>query len=226
MTLDSSDSLPAADASVRLPKGVHVQETGTLPGSKVEIVPPCDLAAPWSYLYLHHMAARTFGQWLDRHNCQTAFPQRYFIHQSYQYQYKNKEAQTGARRVLRPSVSGLVFLQGEVPDLQRFLNDYFPQYHLVKNCSTGCPASIADAVMQPFMRVIQAHPEQITFLREPFERFARDRVLLRVLTGPFAGYEGYIVRVDRDRQLVFDFGGLAVAIRGVHQEDFEEVGDS
>ena len=36
-------------------------------------------------------------------------------------------------------------------------------------------------------------------------------------------YEGYIVRIDRDRQLVFDFGGRAVAIRGVHKEDFEVV---
>ncbi len=31
------------------------------------------------------------------------------------------------------------------------------------------------------------------------------------------------VRIDRDRQLVFDFGGRAVAIRGVHKEDFEVV---
>lgn len=46
---------------------------------------------------------------------------------------------------------------------------------------------------------------------------------LRVLSGPFKDYEGYIVRIDRDRQLVFDFGGIAVAIRGVHKEDFEVV---
>ena len=46
---------------------------------------------------------------------------------------------------------------------------------------------------------------------------------LRVLSGPFKDYEGYIVRIDRDRQLVFDFGGIAVAIRGVHNEDFEVV---
>ena len=80
-----------------------------------------------------------------------------------------------------------------------------------------------DAVMQPFMNVMKTHPEQVTFLRDPFEKFAREHVKLRVLTGPFAGYEGYIVRIDRDRQLVFDFGGYAVAIRGVHKEDFEEV---
>jgi transcription antitermination factor NusG len=51
--------------------------------------------------------------------------------------------------------------------------------------------------------------------------FAKDHVKLRVLTGPFKDYEGYIIRIDRNRQLVFDFAGRAVALRGVHQEDFE-----
>ena len=36
-------------------------------------------------------------------------------------------------------------------------------------------------------------------------------VKLRVKTGIFKGCEGYIVRIDRDRQLVFDSGGYAVA---------------
>ena len=84
-------------------------------------------------------------------------------------------------------------------------------------------ASISDSIMQPFMNVVSAHPEQVTFLHDSFEKFAKDHVKLRVVTGPFAGYEGYIVRIDRDRQLVFEFGGYAVAIRGVHNEDFEVV---
>ena len=48
-------------------------------------------------------------------------------------------------------------------------------------------------------------------------------IKLRVKTGIFKGCEGYIVRIDRDRQLVFGSGGYAVASRGVHQEDFEVV---
>lgn len=79
--------------------------------------------------------------------------------------------------------------------------------------------------MRPFMTVLKNEPEKVTFLRDPFEKFARDRVKLRVMTGIFKGCEGYIVRIDRDRQLVFDFGGYAVAIRGVHREDFQEVKD-
>ena len=73
------------------------------------------------------------------------------------------------------------------------------------------------------MMVLNDNPERVTFLSDPFEKFARNHVKLRVLTGIFAGCEGYIIRIDRDRQLVFDFGGYAVAIRGVRKEDFEEV---
>ena len=34
---------------------------------------------------------------------------------------------------------------------------------------------------------------------------------------------GYIIRIDRDRKLVMEIGGMSVAISGVHAERFEEV---
>ena len=49
----------------------------------------------------------------------------------------------------------------------------------------------------------------------------KDHVKLRVLTGVLRGQEGYVVRILRDRQLVMEFGGYAVAISNVHREDFE-----
>ena len=62
---------------------------------------------------------------------------------------------------------------------------------------------------------------RVTFLRDPFIKFAKDHVKLRVLTGPLKGLVGYVVRILRDRQLVMNFGGYAVAINDVHNEDFE-----
>mgnify|MGYP005746119873 CR=1 FL=1 len=235
MTQDCSCSLFAADASTRLPKGIHIVGTDGKSGPKVEGVgssnppkhpaskqDPSTLPTSWSYLFLQHLAAKTLHRWLKEYN-ERELTQPYFVHQSYRYTYRNQETERGVKRVLEPSVSGLVFLQGTVKGLQSFLREFFPQYHLVNDCSTGKPASIRDSVMRPFMNVMQAHPEQVTFLHEPFEKLARDRARLRVLTGPFTGFEGYIVRIDRDRQLVFDFGGYAVALRGVHKEDFEVV---
>ena len=85
----------------------------------------------------------------------------------------------------------------------------------------GTSATIKDSVMRPFMKVMESEPERVTFLRDPFVKFAKDHVKLRVLTGILAGQVGYIVRILRDRQLVMDFGGYAVAISNVHREDFE-----
>ena len=61
------------------------------------------------------------------------------------------------------------------------------------------------------------------FLLKPFHYYARNRILLRITSGELAGLEGYVIRIDRDRRLVMDVGGLSVAISGVHAEHFEEV---
>lgn len=236
MTQDCLDSPSTADASRRLPKGIHVIGAENLSDPSVEGISrrkrtetkkdPSTDPTSWSYLYILHMAVKGLQDWLDAYNAKEQnkpHQQPYFIHKTFRYSYKDEEKQKGVKKTLQQSVSGLVFLQGTVRDLQAFLKTHFPQYHLVNNRSLGRPASISDSIMQPFMNVMKTHPEQVTFLRDPFEKFARDHVLLRVLTGPFRGYEGYIIRIDRDRQLVFDFGGIAVAIRGVHKEDFEVV---
>lgn len=234
MTQDCLNSPSTADVSKRLPKGIHVIGAERLSDPSVEGISqrkrirkkedPSTNPTSWSYIFILHMAAKGMEKWLEKFNAdEKNTKQPYFIHKTLRYSYKDEEKQQGVKKTLEQSVSGLVFLQGTVKDLQKFLADYFPQFHLVKDRSLGRPASIKDSIMQPFMNVMKTHPEQVTFLRDDFEKFAKDHVKLRVLTGPFKDYEGYIVRIDRDRQLVFDFGGRAVAIRGVHKEDFEVV---
>ena len=84
-------------------------------------------------------------------------------------------------------------------------------------------AAIPDAQMQPFCQYMQLASTQIQILTKPIDQYAKGQIRLRVLTGLFAGQEGYLVRIARDRKLVIDFGGLAVAIGGVHGEQFEEI---
>lgn len=215
MTQDCLDSPSTADVSNRLPKGINV--TGTDDKSDPDIE-----GMPWGYLFIHNRTARTFEKEMKGYNDKNPNPPvPCFIHRSFRYSQKNEKG--GVKKELKPTISGLVFLQGETKVLQEFLKNRYPQYHLVNDRCNGKPASIKDKVMQPFMTVLKDNPERVTFLRDPFEKFARDHVKLRVLTGIFAGCEGYIIRIDRDRQLVFNFGGYAVAIRGVHKEDFEVV---
>ena len=215
MTQDCSHSPSTADAGRRLPKGISVTGTGTkqVPG-KEEV--------PWGYIYVRDRNVFSFEEEMARYNDENpAEAHECFVHRT--VVYKQKDGNGGVKVQTRATLGGLVFLRGTTLSLQQFLKNCYPQYHLVYDRSRGLPASISDRVMRPFMAALRDGKKQVTFLREPFEKFARDHVKLRVLTGLFKGYEGYIVRIDRDRQLVFDFGGCAVAIRGLHKEQFEEV---
>ena len=176
-------------------------------------------AAPWGYIFIQHMSAAVFEKNLENRKLLGDFRPKCFVHRT--VRYKDKPDGKGVVKTERPTVNGLVFLQGATNQLRTFLKLNFPQYYLVNNCSTKKPASIPDSVMQPFMAVMQNEPERLTFMREPFERFAKDHVRLRVLTGLFKGQEGYVVRVKRDRQLVMNIGGFAVAVNNVHNEYFE-----
>ena len=235
----------------RLPKGIHivgtgesVSKVGEIAGyedaasavkperesaarsedesvdAKIEIPStPKMEAAPWGYIFIQHMSAAVFEKNLEKRNLLGDFKPKCFVHRT--VRYKDKPDGKGVVKTEKPTVNGLVFLQGTTNQLRTFLKLNFPQYYLVNNCSTNKPASIPDSVMQPFMAVMQNEPERLTFMREPFERFAKDQVKLRVLIGLFKGQEGYVVRVKRDRQLVMNIGGFAVAVNNVHNEDFE-----
>lgn len=221
----------------RLPKGIHITEADPASAPGAELLshgegedhavdgPSADgqKAKPWGYLMIHNKQLDAFRALVEAYNRQNPLSaHECFVHCSVRRK-QQKDGEGIVRGVVDekvPTVSGLVFLQGETRELQQFLQENYPLHHLINDCSTGRPASIPDRVMRPFMEVFGTHPELVTFLREPFEKFARDHVKLRLLTGPFAGHEGYVVRVDRDRQLVMEFGGYTIAIRGVHKEVF------
>ena len=220
----------------RLPKGIHivgadnksVSKVGGISKSEEENNGQClEKAAstkkksglPWGYIFIQHMSASSFERNLESRKIEGDFKPKCFVHRT--IKYKKKPNGKGIMKEAKPSVSGLVFLQGETEQLRLFLIHNYPQYFLVNNCSTGKPVTIPDATMRPFMKIMEEEPERITFLRDPFIKFAKDHVKLRVLTGIMAGQEGYVVRILKNRQLVMDFGGYAVAINNVHNEDFE-----
>lgn len=229
-------SLPSSTADVndmyhdkRLPKGIHIIGTDEKSVSKVGGMSVSedgntnqkltDVGLPWGYIFIQHMSAAVFENKLETRNMEGEFKPKCFVHRT--TIYRKKSSGKGIKKEEKPTVSGLVFLQGKTEQLRLFLIHNFPQYYLVNNCSTGRPASISDSVMRPFMKIMEEEPERVTFLRDPFVKFAKDHVKLRVLTGILAGQVGYVVRILKNRQLVMDLGGYAVAINNVHNEDFE-----
>lgn len=208
---------------VRIPKGIDISEPDNS-GSEVEEC-ACstqgndtdisDNQGSWCYLFIHHNKVRYFIETMKRDGV------RYFIHKSVTYQ--RKKHGRGIQSIEKPTISGLIFMQDTPQKLQDYLDSNLPNYHLVKNCSTHAPAVIPDSVMQPFMRVLETSPERVRFLLHPFKYYAARNIKLRITSGFLAGIEGYVIRIDRDRHLIMNVGGMSVAISGVHCEKFEVV---
>ena len=214
MKPDGTDSFSTADGKLLSPKGTHVTEQENNSGSEMKNYPKSD-GSTWSYLFVHNSKVKAMEQQLANDNI------TFFVHKTMRYFRKSDRQKVQRQEV--PTVSGLVFLKGSPEPLQDYLNSTFPHVYLCKNCSTGRVAQIPDSQMQPFMRITKVSPERIRFLLHPYHYYARNRILLRITTGEMAGLEGYIIRIDRDRRLVMNIGGMSVAISGVHAEHFEEV---
>ena len=214
-------------SEVRVHDGISVTEPTSTLGSGIEdfvITEQQDLqentddSTPWSYLFVHNRKVDLFTKQLDKDRI------TYFIHKNVIFQ-RRKDSR-GIQTIEKPSVSGLIFLRGFSDDLQNYLSAEFPSYHLVNDCSTHHPAVISHSRMVPFMRLMAASPDRIRFLLHPLNYYAGGNTKIRITSGFLSGIEGYIVRIDRDRRLIMDVGGMTVAVSGVHLERFEVVEDT
>lgn len=172
----------------------------------------------WCYMFIHNRDAAKFSEYAAS---EAGF--KTFVHRT--LNYKKPTEKFGDVEGGRPTISGLLFIQGNEKKIKNYLRAYFPQYHVVNDCSTRRTAVIPDMVMQAFMKVSSADPTKIRFMLNPLNHYAKGNTLVRVMTGPMAGLEGYIIRIDRDRRLVMGVGDMTVAIGGVHKEHFEAVED-
>lgn len=185
---------------------------------------------PWSYLFIRKRDAEYFSLKAETEGGFRTFIHRTIVTDESGKSTKGKpngsaqdrEASNGATEG-RPTISGLIFIQGKTKVIRKYLWERFPQYHLVNDCSTRKAAVIPDSVMQPFMRIANTDPSRIRFLVNPLTHYAEGNTLVEIMTGPLAGLQGYIIRIDRDRKLVIGVGDMTVAIGGVHKENFEKV---
>lgn len=185
---------------------------------------------PWSYLFIRKRDAEYFSLKAETEGGFRTFIHRTIVTDASGKSEKGKpngsaqdrEASNGTTEG-RPTISGIIFIQGKTKVIKKYLWERFPQYHLVNDCSTRKAAVIPDSVMQPFMRIANTDPSRIRFLVNPLTHYAEGNTLVEIMTGPLAGLQGYIIRIDRDRKLVIGVGDMTVAIGGVHKENFEKV---
>lgn len=186
---------------------------------------------PWSYLFIRKRDAEYFSLKAETEGGFRTFIHRTIITDASGEHAKGKpngsaqdrDGTTATAAEGRPTISGLIFIQGKTKVIKKYLWERFPQYHLVNDCSTRKAAVIPDSVMQPFMRIANTDPSRIRFLVNPLTHYAEGNTLVEIMTGPLAGLQGYIIRIDRDRKLVIGVGDMTVAIGGVHKENFEKV---
>lgn len=181
--------------------------------------------APWSYLFIRNRDAENFSLKAETEGGFKTFVHRTIITDApgKTSKVKSEDQNSGKPTEGRPTISGLIFIQGKTKVIKKYLWERFPQYHLVNDCSTRKAAVIPDSVMQPFMRIANTDPSRIRFLVNPLTHYAEGNTLVEIMTGPLAGLQGYIIRIDRDRKLVIGVGDMTVAIGGVHKENFEKV---
>lgn len=185
----------------------------------------------WSYLFIRKRDAEYFSLKAETEGGFRTFIHRTIITDESEKPTKGKpngsaqdrDGTTATATEGRPTISGLIFIQGKTKVIRKYLWERFPQYHLVNDCSTRKAAVIPDSVMQPFMRIANTDPSRIRFLVNPLTHYAEGNTLVEIMTGPLAGLQGYIIRIDRDRKLVIGVGDMTVAIGGVHKENFEKV---
>lgn len=167
----------------------------------------------WGYIFVHYAMT-------DKINAKIKEKFNTFIHTSIVYKRENRHIV----KEERPTVSGLIFIQGASDVIQQFLSEHLPGVYLVKDSATKQPAVINDHVMRAFMRIAQM-PTRIRFLQHDFDYYSEGHPLIRITSGILAGMEGYRIRIARDRCLVTTIGGMTIAIGGVHKESFENLSE-
>lgn len=192
--------------------GKRYDGQGLVPAPEVAACMETMEAPSWCYLFIHHSKVDAVCTVLKRQ-----YP--VFIHKSIIFRRENRRI----RREEKPTVSGLVFVQGSGNAISELLADYFPGLSLAMDCSTWRIAVIPDSIMQPFMQVSELAPARIRFMPHTFGYYSAGNPLVRITSGLLAGFEGYRIRIARDKCLVTSIGGMTVAIGGIHREDFENL---
>lgn len=135
---------------------------------------------------------------------------------------QKRQVTLAGKRLTRytPLIPGYLFVRTHLAFLRKFLPERAPQCYLQLDAlrQVSRPMVISDAEMERFKFFTERSDGQLTLLHSPYSQFHNnDRV--RILTGPFAGYEGFIREIRRDNKLIFKVGTMAIAVSNILRYD-------
>lgn len=116
------------------------------------------------------------------------------------------------KKVRRPVVNSLMFVRASYPVLRELQRRHFQEFCFYLNADKTAPAVIPEHEFNVFRLVTSAMAQGLEYFsdKEMVNYNKGERV--RVVEGPFAGTEGFVKRIRRDRRvLVVIPGVIAVA---------------
>lgn len=129
--------------------------------------------------------------------------------------YELVDTDGSRHRTLVPAIHNLIFVrstQEHITGLKMYNKDFAPLRYITCRTSSSLNKSdiltISDRQMENFIRVASMTDDSVMFLN--WESIA-DKVSRRVevVDGPFAGVEGVIMRIRRNKHVVVQLQGLA-----------------
>lgn len=133
----------------------------------------------------------------------------------------------GSRRVsvLYPAVAGIVFGRMNTSQLATMHEKSKIRFFTWKDCATGNPVVVPTAAMNNFIGVAGTYDEQLIYLPSDTRNWKKGQKV-RIMAGPFKGYEGRFVRMKGDRRIVVEIPGvIAVATGFIHPSLVEPIAD-
>ena len=127
--------------------------------------------------------------------------------------WRSREVEGKTEKKLVPAVGNLCFAYSSRKELDDFIRGYGENspVHYYWDRISGSPLTVPEKAMEDFMKIAGTMDEDLIYLTEISAKL-RDGQNVRVISGPFAGVEGKVVRIRKSRRILVEIPGmLAVA---------------
>ena len=126
-----------------------------------------------------------------------------------------------------PLFAGFVFVLSTEEALTDFISRHYPDGTVLRDRKpgTGCKAgllTVPESQMRAFRDFNENYADRVVVLERPYSDYAfnpktgEPNEIVRVIDGPLAGREGYLVRFRRDKRMVFNiksfYNGRSLAV--------------